>query len=608
MFRLYKYLGAKFKTLSWLAVILTLIQVGAFLVVPIFIGQMNGLIAQQTYLKAHNIPDVFESTGQILRVHFSYPSVGEALKWMGIFFTIFLIIGTISSVLSSLLASYVNTAGARQIRSYLWKHLGELSEKDIEAFSHAKILTRFTIDINRIQVGLMSLLRTMIIGPLNLVFGIVFSLLTDLKLSIVLGVLIPVLAITIITSGFVIAPLFKKEQKLYDSINNESQENILGAKVIKSYNLEMLEAEKFENVNLNWRKVSRKSWLSYNATFNSIGLFANLAVALILYVVGINSVGIKDPEQFKNTITNATTFINYVTYITVGVVMSSFVIFNIFRANVSSKRILEILDKQPDIKYVVSDKKVTEGKISFENVTFRYYENSEKNVLEDISFTINPGEILGIIGPTGSGKSTIAKLINLDFKSQYGLIKIDNNDIREIDTTSLRQNISHVYQKPALLSGTIKTNLLFAKPDASEEEIIQATKNACAYEYINRFKEKFEHHVEQKGANLSGGQKQRLSIAQGIIRRPKILILDDSTSALDAKTEAQVRSNIRQEFAKDKITTVIIAQKISSIIDADQILVMEKGKIIGRGTHEELMKTNDFYREIATLQLGGDNV
>ncbi len=607
MLRLYKYLDAKFKWLSWLAVFLTFIQVGAFLLIPIFVGHMTGFIAQQAVMKVNGIPDTFKQTVTILKIDFEYANIAEALKWLSVSFTIALILGTASSILAAIIASYVNTAGAKQIRYRLWKHLGELSEKDIEAFTHAKILTRFTIDISRIQAGLMTLLRTMIIGPFNLVFGLVFSLLTDLKLSIVLGVLIPVLAITIIASGAYLVPLFKKEQKLYDSMNVESQENILGAKVIKSYNMEMLQAEKFEKVNLGWKAISKKSWASYNITFNLINIFANLATAFILYVVGLNSRSIEDPVQFKNVITNTTTFTNYVMFITIGVVMSSFVIFTIFRASVASKKILEILNKEPDIKFIKSDKVITNGKIEFENVSFRYYANSEKNVLEDISFSVNPGEILGIIGPTGSGKSTIAKLINLDFKSQYGLIKIDGNDIREIDTLSLRNNISHVYQKPALLSGTIKSNLLFAKPDATDEEIINASKNACAYEYISRFKEGFDHKVEQKGVNLSGGQKQRLSIAQGIIRRPKILILDDSTSALDAKTEALVRSNIRKEFKEEKITTVIVAQKISSIIDADKILVIEHGKIIAQGTHEELLKTNSLYNEIAVSQLGGDN-
>ncbi|TPE58031.1 ABC transporter ATP-binding protein [[Mycoplasma] falconis] len=607
MLKLYKLLSAKYKWYSAITVFLTLVQVAAFLVIPILIGNIVGFIAAKTQIPAGTpaIPVEVE----ILKIKFTFANLDEATKSLSIWFVIFLVIGTISSLLASVAASYISNAGARDIRQKLWEHLGRLSEKDIETFSHAKILTRFTIDINRIQIGLMSFLRTMIIGPCNLIFGLVFGLLTDLNLSIVFGVMIPVLGLTMIISGAVIAPLFKKEQKNYDDINNESQESILGAKVIKSYNLEHLQNTKFEKANLSWKQVSKKSWSSFNSTFNFINLFANLAVAFILFVVGKNAhLTAKDPITFSKVIANATTFVNYVMFITIGVVMSSFVIFNMFRARVSSKRIMDIMNTTPDIAHVVSDNKVTDGLIEFDHVSFRYYDHSEKNVLEDVTFSVKPGEVLGIIGPTGSGKSTIAKLMNLDFQTIYGTVKIDGNDIKTIDTYSLRKNVSHVYQTPLILSGTIASNLNLANPDADLGMMENAAKNACAFEYINRFEKKFDHEVVQKGANLSGGQKQRLAIAQGIIKRPKILILDDSTSALDAKTEAQVRKNIREEFKKEKITTVIIAQKISSIIDADNILVLEHGKIIGQGKHEELLKTNNVYREIALSQLGGEDV
>ncbi|WP_373590081.1 ABC transporter ATP-binding protein [Metamycoplasma equirhinis] len=599
MLRLYKYLDKRYKWLSFVTIFLTSLQVISFLLIPILVGQIVGLVAQS---KLPNGPQNFE----ILRIPFSYATREIAIKNMAIYFVFVLLFGAVSSIGASILASYISNSGSKQIRSKLWAHIGELSQKDIEAFTHAKILTRFTIDISRIQFGLVSLLRMLIIGPSYLIFGLVFAFLTNLNLSIILAVMAPVLAITMIISGSIIGPIFKKEQKMHDKINNESQENILGIRVIKSYNLEQSQSEKFDQANENWRKTAFKSWFSFNLTFNFISIFSNLTLVFIIYIAGITSRNITTQAEFTKVITNVTTFTNYVIFITIGVVMLSFTIFNIFRAKVSAKRVLEILNKVPDIKFVESNKKITNGLIEFDHVSFRYYDSSENNVLENISFKIKPGEILGIIGPTGSGKSTIAKLLNLDFKIKYGNIKIDGHEITEIDTISLRESISHVYQVPSLLSGTIKSNFLLANPNANDDDMIWAAKNACAFEYINRFNDKFEHEVNKKGTNLSGGQKQRLSIAQGLIRKLKILILDDSTSALDANTEKKVRENIRREFSQNKISTLIISQKISSIIDADKIIVLNHGQIIGSGSHSELMKTNDIYREIALSQ-GGEN-
>ncbi|AXE60938.1 ABC transporter ATP-binding protein [[Mycoplasma] phocae] len=598
MFRLYKYLSKKHRWISAGSFLLTCIQVVSFLLISLFVGQIVGLISQSAF------PDDKNVSIDILRITFTYASRKEAIKYLSIFFTIFLIIGTIGSLLAAILASYVSIAGAREIRNYLWNHLSKLSQKDLEVFTHAKIITRFTIDITRIQNGLISFLRSMVIGPFYLIFGLVFALLTNLNLSIIFAVLIPLLSITMIIAGAIIGPLFKKEQKMYDKINTESQENILGAKVIKSYNLEKIQLEKFEQANKNWGKISLKAWFSYNTTFNFISLFTNLATVFVVYISGINAKSITDELLFRQTIANVTTFTNYVMFITIGVLMVSFTIFTLARSKVSIKRVFEIIDKKPNIPFIQSDKKVTNGEIVFDHVSFRYFESSDKNVLDDISFSVKPGEILGIIGPTGSGKSTIARLINHDFKSISGNITIDNNKIEEIDSVSLHKNISLIYQNPTLLSGTIKSNLLLANPEASDEDILKASHNACAYSFISKFKNQFEHEVEQKGVNLSGGQKQRISIAQGIIRDPKILVLDDSTSALDYKTEAAVLENIKNEFAEKKISLVIITQKISSIAHADNILVLEHGKIIGSGKHDELINSNKLYREIAISQMG----
>ncbi|MBN4089227.1 ABC transporter ATP-binding protein [Mycoplasma enhydrae] len=609
MFKLYKYMDKKFRWLSALSIFLTIFQVVSFLFVPIFVGQISSLISFNAFRQSDpSIPDY--SKVEILKLFTVEGTINESIKLFSIYFAIALLVGIISSFGTSLLATYISVAGSTQIRQRLWNHLGNLSQIDIETLSHSKIITRFTIDINRIQWGLYSFLRLSIIGPLNLIFGLVFALLTDLKLSIVFGVLIPMILMTVIIGGLVVAPLFKKEQKANEKINNESRESISGAKVIKSYNLENLRFEKFDEANNKWQKISRKTWNVNSVIFSLINLFSNIIIALVLLVTGyVARNSHYSQAEFKTVISNAVTFTSYVIFVTVGIVLSAFVVFSLVRAFISGKEINKIFTKKPNIDYKETRNQITSGNVEFKNVSFNYSGILDNNnVLDNISFSAFPGQVIGIIGPTGSGKTTIARLISLDFKTLSGSIKIDGHEITEIATKSIRNNISFVYQKPSILSGTIKTNLLMANQNASEKDLIDSTKNACAYEFIQDLENKFDHEVQQKGANLSGGQKQRLSIAQGLLKKPKILILDDSTSALDSKTEAKVLANIKNNYNQKEMLTFVIAQKISSIMNADNILVMDNGKIISSGKHDELMQKCDLYREIALSQLGGENV
>ncbi|MCV3733613.1 ABC transporter ATP-binding protein/permease [Mycoplasma enhydrae] len=609
MFKLYKYMDKKFRWLSALSIFLTIFQVVSFLFVPIFVGQISSLISLNAFRQSDpSIPDY--SKVEILKLFTVEGTINESIKLFSIYFAIALLVGIISSFGTSLLATYISVAGSTQIRQRLWNHLGNLSQIDIETLSHSKIITRFTIDINRIQWGLYSFLRLSIIGPLNLIFGLVFALLTDLKLSIVFGVLIPMILMTVIIGGLVVAPLFKKEQKANEKINNESRESISGAKVIKSYNLENLRFEKFDEANNKWQKISRKTWNVNSVIFSLINLFSNIIIALVLLVTGyVARNSHYSQAEFKTVISNAVTFTSYVIFVTVGIVLSAFVVFSLVRAFISGKEINKIFTKKPNIDYKETRNQITSGNVEFKNVSFNYSGILDNNnVLDNISFSAFPGQVIGIIGPTGSGKTTIARLISLDFKTLSGSIKIDGHEITEIATKSIRNNISFVYQKPSILSGTIKTNLLMANQNASEKDLIDSTKNACAYEFIQDLENKFDHEVQQRGANLSGGQKQRLSIAQGLLKKPKILILDDSTSALDSKTEAKVLANIKNNYNQKEMLTFVIAQKISSIMNADNILVMDNGKIISSGKHDELMQKCDLYREIALSQLGGENV
>ena len=600
MFRIFKLLKPKYKIYSVITVLFTIIQVVSFLIVPNIFGAISSLFAQSgaTTIKINIL-------GQY---GFVVHSVNEAIKWIAIIFVITISVGAITALSASYLGNYVSTVGARDIRDILWNHIETLSQKDIESFTNAKIMTRFTVDISRIQNGLISTLRMLFIGPINLIVGLILSLVTNLKLSIVIGVLVPAIILSLAIMGLIVTKLFRKEQKALDEVNLQTQENILGAKVIKSYNLEESQNAKYQAANNLHAKISLKSWFGFSVIFNLIFFMANMGIIAVMVISGLTHKGtIGSAEEHGKFLQDITVFINYILIVMMGIIITSITLFNINRANISSKRVFEILDRKPSIPFIKSDKVVTNGKIMFDDVTFSYYETAEKNVIENVSFTLNAGETLGIIGPTGSGKSTIAKLISNTFKVEKGQIFIDDQNINEMDTNSLHNSISFVNQVPVILSGTIRSNLLFANANATEDDIINSTKAACAYEYINKFEAKFDHHVEKLGANLSGGQKQRLSIAQGLIRNPKILILDDSTSALDVKTEALVKQNIRHMFKDQKITTIIIAQKISSIIDADKIIVMHHGKLEDIGTHDELMKRNKLYQEIALMQMGGQN-
>lgn len=353
MFRILKLLKAKYKWLAVVTLLLTIFETFAFLFTPTFIGQIVSLVALEYNKITHPFTNVEIN---ILLYKTSFPTIVEALKFLGLSFGITLLIGAISGMVSTYLSSYISIGGSRDIRSYLWNHIESLSQKDIELFTNAKILTRFTIDVNRIQMGIQMALKSIILGPVQLTLGLVLSLLSSLKLSAVFGAMIPLLFLIMGVLGLISMPLFKKEQKLNDNINIESQENILGVKVIKSFNLEENQWNKFKNVNETLGKTSGKSWLVFNLMFIMVMLIANLASLAILATVGYTSRGITQAE-YQKQISNINAFINYVMIVTMGVIMTIFVLFYIYRARISAKRIFEILDKEPDIKFITSDKK-----------------------------------------------------------------------------------------------------------------------------------------------------------------------------------------------------------------------------------------------------------
>ncbi len=394
--------------------------------------------------------------------------------------------------------------------------------------------------------------------------------------------------------------MFGVIQKTADELNTQTRENILGVRVIKSYNLEKNQQAKYSAVNSKWRAQTTKTFTIFASLQPMVLLVANFASVIILLI------GKFPPPGSTINIVEVQSILSYQGYVILGITVTTMTLMNYVQSRASMKRINEVLDEIPAIAANRSGVGLDDGSVVFENVNFKYNANAEEMVLKDVSFAIGSGETVGVIGSTGSGKSTIANLIARSYDPLSGSIRVGSRDIREIDTEKLHNAIGYVFQQSILFAGTIRSNLLFGNDQATEDEIDRALEIACAKHFIKNFAAGIDHPVEQRGKNLSGGQKQRVSIARTILRKPKIIILDDSTSALDAITDATLRANIRGKMKG--VTTIIVAQKILSIRDCDKILVVDQGAIVGEGTHEALMKDCDVYRQIASSQMSQEEL
>ncbi|MBN0919330.1 ABC transporter ATP-binding protein [[Mycoplasma] gypis] len=614
MFRVWKILSTKYKWLSLLTVLMTIGQVIIFLLFPNLIAQ---LIAQVGAYAASEGHDVKITVDIIHVVYLQYDSPYQAITSVSIIFLVSLFVGMLLGVGASSLANVIAVNAAKNLRANLFYHVQRLNAKKINEISHSKLLTSFTSDIARIQEGSLTALRTMILGPIYFIGGLIFALMTNLKFSISMGVLVPLLLAVAVIVAIKGIPYFKKQQQGLDQINLESQENINGIKVIKSFNLEANQKQKFLKANDYWLGISIKGNLIQNIAIPVVTLIIQICTVIILGIAGSKSIRPdfqaaflagqealeKEVQNYLNYLTSINAFVGYLWTVSNGLIMSIFVSVFFFRSQVSAKRIWAIMDLENDLKTNADNKKqIQGGNIIFKDVYFKYFNDSPEYVLQNLNFEIQNGQTIGIIGPTGSGKSSIAHVIAHDWDIIQGSIEIDNQNIQEYNQQNINKAISYVYQKPFLLSGTIKSNMLFANPEATEEEIEKALKIAGAHEFVYKFSDKLDHPISQGATNLSGGQRQRLFIAQALLKDPKILIFDDSTSALDNKTDKLVRTNIKKYF--NNLTTIIISQKLSSIIECDKILVIEDGKITGFDSHENLLKTNKYYSEVAKSQLG----
>ena len=503
------------------------------------------------------------------------------------------IISLLAGMFGGKLCAKASTGFAKNLRHDMYENVQNFSFSNIDKFSSSSLVTRLTTDITNVQMSFMMIIRTAIRSPLMFIFSIIMSFAISPTLPAIFCVTIPVLGFGIFFIIRKAMPIFKRVFKKYDNLNNSIQENVSGIRVVKAYVKEDYESKKFANVSGELCKDFTKAEriLAFNGPIMQFCLnFALIAIAFFGSKIILNG------EQDLNVF-GLTSLLTYSLQILMSLQMLSMIFVMITISTESARRIVEVLDEKSSLKNKENAIcEVKNGDITFKNVYFRYNENADKNVLENINLEIKSGETVGIIGGTGSSKTTLVNLISRLYDVNEGSILVAGVDVRDYDMTVLRDNVAVVLQKNVLFSGTIKENMRWGDKNATDEDIVRVCKIAQADEFINNFKDKYDTYIEQGGTNVSGGQKQRLCIARALLKKPKVLILDDSTSAVDMHTDALLRKAFKYEIPS--ITKIIVAQRISSVEDADKIIVLDNGKINGIGTHDELLKTNAIYQEV----------
>ena len=503
-------------------------------------------------------------------------------------------------VLSGIFSAKASCGFAKNLRKEIYYSIQDFSFANIDKFSTSSLITRTTTDVTNVQMSFQMVIRIAVRAPFMLIFAFIMSIVISPKISMIFVVVVPVLALALFFIMTKAHPNFKKMFAKYDDLNTVVQENVAGARTVKAFVREDFETKKFKHSSEEIYKYSVKAegWLAFNNPF--------MQATVYVCFMFVSFMGAKLCAPYTSTFTTGdlNALFTYIMQILMSLMMLSMIIVMITMSKASVERISAVINEEPTIKncenpvYTVND-----GSIVFDHVDFSYEDSENKLVLSDINLNIKSGMTVGIVGGTGSAKSTLVNLIPRLYDITSGSLKVGGVEVKDYDIKTLRDEVSVVLQKNVLFTGTIASNLRWGNEFATEEEIEHASKLAQADEFVSRFPDKYNSHIEQGGANVSGGQRQRLCIARALMKHPKILILDDSTSAVDTKTDALIRKAFREEIPDT--TKIIIAQRISSVEDADMIIVLDDGHISGVGTHKELLKSNEIYKEVYTSQVKG---
>ena len=527
------------------------------------------------------------------------------------------IVSITCGILGGRFASYASCGFAKNLRKDLYEKVESFSFENIDHFHSSSLVTRMTTDVNNAQMSFAMAIRIVVRAPLMLIFSAIMAFITGGHMAWIFVIAIPVIGLIFFVLARMAMGIFRRVFKRYDTLNESVQENVAGMRVVKTFVREEYEDNKFStashNLSKDFIKAEKIVALMTPLMNTSIHVVYLITMFLAGYIIfstseiGVNKKGEPVPVNGDLSISQMSALLTYGIQILMSIMMISMIVTMLVMSFESIRRIREVLDEEPSIKNPENAlTNIDDGSVVFEHVSFKYKKEAERYAVSDLDFTIKSGQFIGIIGSTGSGKSTLVNLISRLYDTTDGHVLVGGHDVKEYDLKTLRDSVAVVLQKNYLFSGTIASNMRWGNKEATDEEIVNAIKIAQIPDILEHYSDGIEHVVEQGGANFSGGQKQRLCIARAILKNPKILILDDSTSAVDTKTDKLIRRALKEDLPQ--MTKIVIAQRISSIEEADQIIVLDNGVINGIGTHKQLLKTNEIYREVyqSQTQKGGN--